>query len=556
MARRKAVARRAVHRLRVPLIATAVVVPLYAVWAVLLATGGGDLAAQFAWAGFMRRHPATPYDLSWYGGTHTANYSVLAPALMAVLGVKAVSVAAGLAGSWGMALLFVRAGVRRPLWPAVLAALVLWCNVASGRTTFALGVAIGLFTLLYVRRTVLAVLLATLTAAASPVAGLFLVVAGAAYLLDRRWTQAAVLVVPPAFVVGTVSVLFPFQGEQPMGPGKLVMPLIACAALGLTAPRTWRLVRFGTAVYAAGVVLTYAVTSPIGTNVERLVGLAGPPLLLAALLTRGVSRAHFMSFVRSPSLRRAVPRAVLVAAVLVNTGWVINKTDDDLRVSNTVPAWAERSAGVAAALRRLGAERTRVEVVPARDHREAAILAPHINMARGWNRQLDVVRGRVFYEGPLTAETYRGWLDRWAVGLVVLPHGTPDGPAEAEATVVRSEPDWLEPVWQDSGWTVYRVRDAVPLVSPPGSVARSSEADLLVRMPVAGSVTVRIAYSPWLRAKGACVARDGHWTRLTVPEAGDYRLSSTYRLPRDGGCTAKPPRATAWTTATLTRPAL
>ncbi|MFJ1745456.1 hypothetical protein ACIOJD_04335 [Streptomyces sp. NPDC088116] len=518
-----------------PLVVTAVVVPLYVLWAAVLATGGGDLAAQFAWAGFMARHPGSAYNLSWYGGTHTANYSVLAPPLMALLGVRAVSVLAGLAGTWVMALLFARSGTPRPLWPALLGALTLWCNVASGRTTFALGVAVGLLALLWVRRPVLAVLCAALSALASPVAALFLVVAGTAYALDRQWVKGVSLVVPPFVMVATLTLLFPFEGEQPMAPGKLWMPLVACAALCLAAPRAWRVVRFGAAVYAVGVVLTFLVSSPIGTNVERLVGLAGPPVLLAALLTRGLGP------VRQRAWLGSLPHLVLVGVLVVNTGWLIDKTDDDLVVSNTVPAWAARTDGVVAALDRLGADRTRVEVVPARNHREADVLAPHINLARGWNRQLDVERGRLFYDGPrgtrtLAPATYRAWLDRWAVGLVVLPHGQPDGPAEAEAALVRSAPHWLEQVWQDSGWTVYRVRAAVPLVSPPATVVREDAARLVVRMPAAGSVTVRIAYSPWLRAPGACVERAGDWTRLTVRSAGDYRLDSAYRLPRTNGC--------------------
>ncbi|MFF2959288.1 hypothetical protein ACFVT1_10315 [Streptomyces sp. NPDC057963] len=517
----------------VPGVAVLVVVPLYGVWALVLATGGGDLAAQFAWAGFASRHPMSAYNLSWYGGTHTANYSLLTPPLMAVFGVRAVTVAAGLGGSWALGRLCVRSGVRWPAAVSALGSLVLWCNVASGRTTFALGVAIGLVALLYVRRrTGVAAGCAALATAASPVAGLFLVVVGAAYGLDRQWRRAAVLLVPPFVVVATTTVLFPFTGEQPMAVGKLWMPLAACAAVWLGAPREggWRVVRFASAVYGAGVVLTFLIPSPIGTNVERLVGVAGPPVLLAAAL------AVLAGWARGGRLLRL--RAVLLVGMLAfNTGWLVDKTDDDLRVSSTVPAWAAHTGGVVAELRRLGAERTRVEVVPARNHREADVLAPHVNMARGWNRQLDVERGRLFYgEGP-TPAAYRAWLDRWGVGLVVLHSGRPDGPAEAEADVVRRGTDWLEPVWQDDGWRIYRVRDAVPLVSAPGTVVRGDDASLVVRMPAAGSVTVRIAYSPWLRADGGgCVRQDGAWTRLTVKRGGVYRLDSRYRLWPFGGC--------------------
>ncbi|WP_327234791.1 hypothetical protein OG349_13190 [Streptomyces sp. NBC_01317] len=535
-----------------PLLVTGVAVPFYVFWAVFLATGGGDLAAQLAWAGFMARHPGSAYNLSWYGGTHTANYSVLAPPLMALLGVRTTSVLAGLAGTWAMAALFVRAKVPHALWPALLGALVLWCNVASGRTTFALGAAVGLLGLLVILRpeegsarpsVVLAAVLSVLTALASPVAALFLVVAGAAYLLDRQWGKAAALITPPFVTVGVVTLLFPFHGEQPMATEKLYMPLTAGAAVWLAAPRGprgWRTVRYGAAVYAAGVLLTYSIASPIGTNVERLIGVGGPPVLLAALLTRGLEPSRLRDLVRGSrpwAPRRALPHLVLTAAVVLNTGWVIDKTDDDLGVSNSVPSWAAHPEGVLAALDRLGADRTRVEVVPARNHREADVLAPYVTMARGWNRQLDVERGRLFYDGTFSAATYRAWLDRWAVGLVVLPAARPDSPAAAEAALVRNDPpDWLEPVWHDSGWAVYRVRNAVPLVSAPATVVRSGDADLVLRMPAAGSVTVRIAYSPWLRAPGACVERSGDWTRLTVPGGGEYRLGSAYRLPRSNGC--------------------
>ncbi|WP_443059004.1 hypothetical protein [Streptomyces sp. NBC_00388] len=492
--------------------ATGCVLPLYAVWAVALATGGGDLAAQFAWAGFASRHPASAYNLFWYGGTHTANYSLLTPYLMAWFGARTVSVLAGLGGTWVLSLIVVRSGVRWPAAPALLGALALWCNVASGRTTFAVGVAAGLLAVLRMERRVAGPVCAAITTMASPVAGLFLVVLAGAQLLDRRWRTALGLALPPFAVVAVTTLAFPFQGEQPMAAGKLWMPLAVCAALGIAARH--RLVRYSALVYGAGVVLTYLIPSPIGTNVERLVGLAGPVVLLAAALAE----------------RTAVRRAVLAAALCLNCYWLVDKTVDDLRVSTTVPAWASDTRGVVTALRGLRADRTRVEVVPARNHREATLLAPHVNMARGWNRQLDVERGRLFYDGSLTAATYRAWLDRFAVGYVVLHDGRPDGPAEGEAALVRSGPHWLQPVWRDAHWRIYRVRGAKPLVEAPASVVRGGDARLVVHMPRPGTVTVRIAYSPWLRASGGgSVHPRGPWTGLTVKRAGDYRLGSGYR---------------------------
>ena len=297
---------------------------------------------------------------------------------------------------------------------------------------------------------------------ASPVAGLFLVVVGAAYLVGRDRVRAAVLLLPPAVVVGATTLLFPFSGEQLMPAGRIGPPVLLGLTVAVLAPRGWRVARWSGVVYAAGTVLTYLIPSPVGTNVERFAELFAPAVLLAVLLG-------------APRLK-PLRRTALIAALCYSLFWVGQKTVDDLEVSTNVPAWAADTQGVVTALDRLGADRTRVEVVPARNHREATALAPHVNLARGWNRQLDIERGRLFYDGTFSAATYRAWLDHWAVGLVVLPGGKPDGFAEEEARLVQHPPAWLEPVWSDAHWQVFRVRDAAPLVSAPASVVRTTSA--------------------------------------------------------------------------------
>ncbi|MET9304310.1 hypothetical protein ABZX68_03050 [Streptomyces cellulosae] len=511
------------RRRRTPLLATLAVLPLYALWWAVLATGGGDLAAQDAWAGFAGRHGSSAYNLFWYGGMHTANYSLISPYLMAAVGVRALTVASGLAATWIAAVLVERVEPRRPLAPALLAALGLWGNVASGRTTFALGVAFGLAACLYLtghggrqKRLVLTGAYAALATMASPVAGLFLAVVGAGLVLVRRPGPAVALLVPPALVVGATTLLFPFQGEQLMPAGRIWIPASLGLAVAVLSPPAWRAARWSGAVYAAGTVLVYLIPSPVGTNVERFAEYAAPVALMAALLAQ-------------PRLR-PVRRALLVAALVFSSGWTVKKTVDDLKVSTDVPAWAAQTDGVVRALESLGADRARVEAVPARNHREAVALAPHVHLARGWNRQLDMERARLFYDGSFSAATYRAWLDRWAVGFVVLHDGRPDGYAEEEARLVRERrPDWLVPVWRDAHWEVFRVRDAVPLVSAPGSVVRTSGAELVLRVARPGAVTVRIAYSPWLRVDGGgCLSRAGEFTRLTVSAPGEYRISSEY----------------------------
>ncbi|WP_019982159.1 hypothetical protein [Streptomyces sp. Amel2xE9] len=597
------------RRYRVPLLATALALPLYVGWGVWLATGGGDLAAQVAWAEFVGAYPRAPYSLSWYGGVHVGNYSLLAPQLMALGGVRTVTAVAGVVSSWLAADLFVRCGVRRPLPPALLAVLTLWCDVASGRSTFAVGVALGLVACLVLagtgQRLVVAGVFAVLATLASPVAGLFLAVAGAGWLLARRVGKAAVLCVPPALVVAVTTLLFPFSGTMPMSDGDVWRPVLFGVLLALLAPREWRALRCAAAVYAAGVVLTALVASPVGSNVVRLAELFAPPVLLAALLEReawtgwretrtarrktrtarrrswtvrrstwtvrrstwtaqrrtrtarqAVQAAQREAPAPAPAARRAegtarqapapqaarqVPQATrraarvlrevaLGLALALSVTWVARHAAHVLRMSTPVPAWAAEADGVRAALARLGAGRARVEVVPAVDHRETTVLGPDLLLARGWNRQLDVARGPLFYDGSFSPAAYRAWLDRWAVGYVVLPDGEPDWAARDEAALVRAEPEWLKPVWRDAHWRIYRVEDAVPLVSGAGATVVSADAaHLVVRTTRPGTVTVRVAPSPWLRTSAGCLSPTDTWPHLTAPTAGEYRITTTYR---------------------------
>ncbi|MEU6355278.1 hypothetical protein ABZ896_39220 [Streptomyces sp. NPDC047072] len=512
------------RRHRVPLLATVTMLPLYLVWAFVRADGGGDLAAQETWARFAAEHGGSAYGLFWFGGAHTMNYSVLSPYLMGMFGVRTVGLAAGLASGWLVAVLIERSGVRRPLPPALLAAFGLWVDVAAGRVTFALGVAFALAGCVLLtgrRRAVLAAGYAMLATMASPVAGLFLVTAGAAYALLRDWPRATAFIVPPAVVVGLTTVFFPFHGQEPMAPGRIWWPAGLGVIVAVCAPRRWRAVRLGAAVYALGVLLCYVVPSPIGTNVERLALLFAPAILLAAAL-------------ETPR-RVRLRRGALVLALAASLFWLGSGTPASfVRGSTGTPVWATHTRGVVQALDRLGADRGRVEVVPAHDHRDAAVLSPYVNMARGWNTQLDRERGALFYDGTFSERTYRAWLDRWAVGFVVVPATEPDRYGEAEARLLHEGPGWLEPVWKDAYWRLYRVRDAVPLASAPATVVRTSPAELDLHIPRTGSVLVRVAYSPWLHADGACVSREGEFTRVTVDGPGVYRLGSDYRTAASG----------------------
>ncbi|WP_245997674.1 MFS transporter [Streptomyces armeniacus] len=553
---------------------------LHILWLWLIASGGGDLAAQDAWAEFVGRHPDSAYNLAWYGGMHPVSYSVISPYLMAVFGVRPMLILSGVLSAGVLALILVRSrAVARPMAPALCGAVAFACNAASGRVTFAMGTLFALAAVAVVwacphrwrhyrkTRGALAVLMSVLATAGSPVSGLFLMVVGAALVLSRRRAAAAAIGLPPPMVVGASALLFPFTGEMPMPWWSAVFPLVSSVSVRLLAPPGWRVVRRGAEVYTLGILATWVVPSQVGANVERL-GLMFGVVALVALL---------------PQITRRSRRWVaLVTALVVVGGWQVIKPTYDVVHTTPAASWAHDLAPLVHQLDEVDADRGRVEVVPVSSHREASAFAPYVNLARGWNRQADTERNPLFYEGgELNDETYHQWLRRWAVRYVVLSSDEPDIAAKDEARLVRSKPHYLRKIWSDENWELYRVADPVPLAAPPAHDSRAEAGGVTVEVRAPGEVLVRVPWSPWLGlvnkdgerikppgrpssnrngclrpaepmssepssetpepAKGEGDEEDDEppkdeWTVLDAPRAGTYRLAAPYRLPRGTPC--------------------
>ncbi|MGF1427707.1 MFS transporter [Kitasatospora sp. LaBMicrA B282] len=530
-------ARLPVAALRHPVVAaTLLAAVLHVIWAVALANDSGDLAAQYAWTEFTRQHPDAAYNLSWYGGIHTASYSVLSPYLMGLLGVRTTGVLAGTASAALAATLLTRAGLRRPLAPALWTAFALWCDVASGRVTFAIGVAFGLATAVVaftrsgprLRGTALFALSALATMG-SPVVGLFLEVAAAALLFTGRRRDCYPLAAAPVVVVAGTSLLFPFYGVQPFDWWAAAPVVAAALAVAWLVPDGWAAVRRGALVYSLGVVLVWLIPSPVGSNVERL-----------SLLFSGTALLAVLCEVRLP--RR---RALLVAVGFVSVAcWLAGRTLGDLLVTVPVAKAAADGKALISELHAVGADRTRVEVVPLASHWEASGVAPYVDLARGWNRQADVTRNPLFYTAKLAPADYHAWLQRWGVGFVALSSDRPDDAAVEEAALVSAGQPWLQPVWQHGSWQLFRVADATPLAAPPAVVQQAGPAALTVQVPAAGPVHLLLPWSPWLGIAGdhdgddGCLAQAGDWTTLYAAEPGTYRITGTYSLSRGAPCKA------------------
>jgi hypothetical protein len=555
-------------------VATATAAGLHLIWVLLLASSGGDLAAQDAWAEFAKAHPGSAYNLAWYGGVHPVSYSVLSPYLMAFLGVRTTMMLAGTLSAALLALLLVRSNaLRRPLWPAVYGAFALTGNAVSGRVTFGLGVMFGLAAIAVVcawpdrwrtdelrhrlPRAAVAGTLSTVATASSPVAGLFLGVVAAALWLGRRRPAAYAIGVPPVVVVALSAWLFPFSGQQPIALRSAILPVACGVCCYLLAHASWRTLRIGALVYVAGVLAVLAIPSQIGSNVIRL-GLIFGGVVLVAIAAQA-----------APSKQQNRSRTVLALAIITATVWQLSIVTSDAINSRPTRAWTFELGELVHQLEARHADRARVEVVPARSHREASALAPYVNLARGWNRQADAERNPIFYrEGLLTPVSYRTWLDRWAVGYVVLPVGPPDPAALAESELVAAAPHYLHEVWSDADWRLFEVVSPTPLVDPPAVVTSFNAAELVLEVASAGTVLVRIPDSPWLSlldengrplaapesASAASPAVNLHgclsayeqpeapdqvdddWTVLHAPRPGIYRIAAPYKVPRGTTC--------------------
>ncbi|MET8509721.1 hypothetical protein ABZV60_34695 [Streptomyces sp. NPDC004787] len=347
--------------------------------------------------------------------------------------------------------------------------------------------------------------------------------------------------------MGISAWLFPFSGTQPMAPGTAVMPFLSAVGAMLLVPRRWRTVRLAAAVYAAGVIFAAAVSSQVGSNVTRF-----------ALLFAGVVFAAALPW----SMPRSGARVLLCTAFLAVTAWqVANTAGDQVRTASATSWDRAELAPLLDQLQRVRAERGRVEVIPSASHRESSALAARVHLARGWNRQADVKRNPLFYDGTLTPESYHTWLERWAVRLVVLPRkGKLDPAGTEEAGVVEAGQSYLKEIWSDANWRLYEVQKPTPLAALPAVVKQSTASGMTVAVPGEGSYLLRIHYSPWLAvvgekgvgltsgAIGEGVSRGGCltsaprnqtgdvWTYLHAPAAGEYEIGAPYRLPRETPC--------------------
>lgn len=490
----------------------------------VVAPPSADLAAQQYRTDLAKRAGLTLWDNAWYGGHHMPGYSVLFPPLGAIVTPQVAGALAATAAAW----LFAR--IAQSHWGPD-AALAAWWFAAgaagmllTGRLTFALGLAAGLGAVRLAQidgRTgrIGAPIVAVLCTLASPVSGLFLALGAVAWFLaDRthRWAAVALgagALVPALFL----TVAFPEGGVEPFH-GYSFWPAIAVlVVLFLVMPRSERLLRTGIALYILAVVASFLLETPMGNNVNRLGALFAGPLLACALWPRR--------------------REVLLLCALPLIYWqFLSPVQDYFRAKDDASVHAVYYQGLRQFLRtQPGAYR--VEVPFTRSHWEARYVGLDRPLARGWQRQLDMRNNGLFYDGTLTPARYRAWLDELGVRYVALPRDvTLDHSAQREAALIRGGLPFLQPVWHDPHWEVYRVRDAAPLARGGATLVSLSTDGFTLRAATAPTTTVvHVHWSPYWqleRGDGCVEPAPGDWTRVRLRSAGTAHVGMDFSLGR------------------------
>jgi hypothetical protein len=478
-----------------------------AIMAVVLGWRGADWPAQLYRVDLFRRAGFTQWDNQWYGGHHTPGYSLLFPPLGAVFGLGVTAIASALVATWSFCVMADR-WLPAPRAASVIFAAGTVTNIAVGRLTFALGLAVGMAAVAAMttgwRRT--AVALAPLTTLASPVAGVFLMLAGVAWALSARPIRRLGIAITAGAALALAALVFAFPegGRFPFSYEDFALTA-AVGLLALLLPRRYRAIRLGGVLYAGAATATVVVPNALGANITRLGMYTAAPIVAGALW---------------PVRRRVA--AVLLGPLLF---WQWMPAADGMFTAGLDPTSDPKYYdGLITKLDSLPP--ARVEIPFTKRHWEATYVAPHAALARGWERQLDIGVNPLFYDETLSTPTYHRWLDDNAIGYVALPDAELDQSALAEADLLRAGVSGLEPIWHDAHWQLFRVTTSKPLVEGPARMTELKADSFTLAVDAPGDVVVRIHYSShWdVDGPGCAAPTDDDWTVVRFASAGTWRV--------------------------------
>jgi hypothetical protein len=504
-----------------------------------------DFAAQATRAAIFEKLGNVTWWPGWYGGLELPTYSVIAPGLMGTIGVATTGALASAICMW-VAHQLLRTSARPRAASVVFAASVL-LNLFGGRITFLVGLAPAMLAVLaLVRRhpwlaggaTVLSVL-------GSPLAGLFTgIVAASVLLTDRsRRREALVTGIATAGSLGTLAVLFHNPGVMGSPPGQMFIAVLGLALVVVACREPT--IRVGAVIVAIGLVACMVVPNSVGLNLTRMVWLLAAPLIV------GYGHRPDRHVVALTGLALIFPS--------VDVSWQLAEAESPSASQSYYTPLLNQLQERMNTNARLG---QRVEVVEPATKGAARYVGETMPMARGWERQADRTDNPIFYddeEHPLTATTYRSWLDRLAVAYVAVPDTRLDYASVGEAKLIERGLPYLRQVWHNADWTLYEVVDSAPLVRHAEVISmEGNQLRLWVDGPARVPIQIRwsdhlavlngaFPVSEGIPARG-CLSTveegDDEWTVLHARRQGTYVLTSDFDVipgsGKRGGICATP----------------
>ncbi|HEX4015715.1 MAG TPA: hypothetical protein VHX15_03175 [Frankiaceae bacterium] len=502
------------------------VAPLVCCLPLALHLTGSDTPAEAYRVWLFHHFGFTIWNTQWYGGHTVLGYSVLFPPLAGFLGSGTVGLGAcTLTAFWATQLIRRETGRQHRLALLAFSAAVVE-NLVVGRMAFAVGLAFAVLALLQVsmQRPKRALLSATLTSLASPLAGFFLLLAAVAWLRTKPLRSLLPLV---GAMIGAIAVLmFPEQGTFPFPLSTLIAVLLV-AVIGLAiVPRTSVVIRRALWIYALIAVPLFIVPNPIGGNLARPGSLLAVPVAMIALR------------------HRRIWAGLVLVPLLV---WHFEPIVPALASRGDPAAKSTYYTGLIDYLKGHDQPFGRLEIPFTRTHWEARYVAPAMPLARGWERQLDLRYNAILYSKDLDQATYHEWLVENGVRWVALPSEPLDPSSEGELKVIRTNPSYLKPVWHDANWELWSVSGSDGLTTGPATMKTLTADSFTLHFNQPGNALVRIHSNPYWAVAGdvpACINSTAEgWTSVTSSGTGDVTVVSRFSLgggnvskSADGGC--------------------
>jgi hypothetical protein len=481
----------------------------------LLGVSGGDDPAHLYKIALLRDGQSVLWDNYWYGGSYGAlTYGLVYYWLAQFVPGAAITVLAGgslpvlfhlyLRDAWG-----VRS--RAPAW--TLAA-VMVVYLAWGQAPFLLAMSLTMagLALLARRHPFLAALPCGLGVFTNPLAlvaaGVFLLAQLAGRPASRRTVlRFAVAMLPVVIARVALAAVFAAPAWEFHYTAELA-GLAVVAVLGTLMARSsqdadLRTLQWVFVALLAVVVPAYLLPdTQIGSNAGRFFYVFGGPLLVA------VARPN-----RLPRVVPVVAVAVVLAFQLAFPVWMLARAPS---FTATREAFFAPALAYASLVYDPG---YRFHVVTPEMHWESYYFPEAgFPITRGWYRQADALHNVTLYDRQLTPDGYVAWLRRMAVEYVFVPHAPLVSTSKREAAILATTPEFTL-VHRDTDWSVYRLRDAEPLVVPleqaGAQVYTMDHTSIRFGVTRAGPYLVKVTWSPYWqvsRAPSDPVAggRDGH----------------------------------------------